>query len=565
MPLQNPLRYLSRLPVTLALCLPLALFAGILQLSSMSARSSLLEIMTEDTHAAPVLRHEGLSDLINNSCDLASVVAAIFLGIAVLGLVKRQTVLWILRQAYVLVYDTLIYYVYVVLTTIDVVATTQTSIDGLSPTSDRVFIWYCKFLAPVFAIALLTFRFQLNAYRRSAENAYKGESLDTPALGDRLLSFLNTWLRDRTTRGVGASVTMHGAIILFPLLMQLAGAVTPYLVPQGKGSPDAGGGAKKQATPKGAPAQKKLVKVKIKPKPTRKLTGLIFSPDAGKTVTAAGRAEALVDELDAITELTYKADTNVVIGGTGTGTGGGTGPGNKAGGIGKGGIGPGGWPDGMANAVVRFVRLEYNCPGWDDGMAASEGGDVNFLQEIHTVTGFKVADKGESHPIRLLTKYEKGFAPAFVYMTGGDRGSSSSINCSANETKILRDYLLEDGMLFADCGSAEWDRAFRSFATQLLPGSSLVDISDDDPIYQAPYTFPNGAPPMWHHGGSRAMGIKHNGRWVVFYHPGDLNDAWKTGHSGLSPDLAKHAFEMGINVVYYAFTKHLEEIAKHRK
>jgi hypothetical protein len=80
-----------------------------------------------------------------------------------------------------------------------------------------------------------------------------------------------------------------------------------------------------------------------------------------------------------------------------------------------------------------------------------------------------------------------------------------------------------------------------------------------------PYTFANGAPPLWHHGGMRALGIKHKGRWVVFYHPGDINDAWKTGHSGISPELARGAFQMGINIIYYAFTNYLEETAKYRK
>jgi len=58
------------------------------------------------------------------------------------------------------------------------------------------------------------------------------------------------------------------------------------------------------------------------------------------------------------------------------------------------------------------------------------------------------------------------------------------------------------------------------------------------------------------------MGVRHNGRWVVFYHPGDVNDAWKTGHSGLSPDKAKAAYNLGVNVLYYSFTKYLEAAAK---
>src|SRR5436190_1568352 len=82
----------------------------------------------------------------------------------------------------------------------------------------------------------------------------------------------------------------------------------------------------------------------------------------------------------------------------GKGTGGGVGKGKKGGKLGKGGVGPGGWPDGMQNGVVRFIRLEYAGEGWDDGMDPIENADVNFLNEIHEITGFKVAEKGESHP-----------------------------------------------------------------------------------------------------------------------------------------------------------------------
>jgi len=90
-------------------------------------------------------------------------------------------------------------------------------------------------------------------------------------------------------------------------------------------------------------------------------------------------------------------------------------------------------------------------------------------------------------------------------------------------------------------------------------------IPDDDPIFQYPYSFPNGAPPLWHHGGWRALGIKRGTRWAVFYHPGDINDAWKTGHSGVSPSIAKNSMNLGINIVYHAFTHYLELTRKYRK
>ena len=82
-------------------------------------------------------------------------------------------------------------------------------------------------------------------------------------------------------------------------------------------------------------------------------------------------------------------------------------------------------------------------------------------------------------------------------------------------------------------------------------------ISDDDPIFQIPFTFPNGPPPLWFHGGKQTMGVKYKGRWAVFYFPGDLNDAWKTGHSGIDPTLAEAAVHLGVNIVYYATTRYL--------
>ena len=99
----------------------------------------------------------------------------------------------------------------------------------------------------------------------------------------------------------------------------------------------------------------------------------------------------------------------------------------------------------------------------------------------------------------------------------------------------------------------------------VFPDRQLVTIADDDPIFQAPFVFPNGAPPLWHHGGNRALGVKHLNRWAVFYHPGDINDAWKTGASGMSRDLANASFRLGVNIIHYSFTNYLDLTRKHRK
>lgn len=219
----------------------------------------------------------------------------------------------------------------------------------------------------------------------------------------------------------------------------------------------------------------------------------------------------------------------------------------------------GGWPDGMENMKIRLIRLEYDGPGWDDGMDAASRAELNFLDAFHQLTGFQVASRPESHRITLLKKYPKGYAPPFVYMTG-----SGDIRVGSNDVSILRAYLLAGGMLVADCGSPQWDRSFRLFAQELFADRPLMPIADDDVIFQIPFSFPSGAPPLWHHGGRKALGIKREGRWMVFYHPGGMKDAWKTGHSGLTPQRDDGAIQMGVNLVYYSFSRYLALTRKYR-
>lgn len=207
------------------------------------------------------------------------------------------------------------------------------------------------------------------------------------------------------------------------------------------------------------------------------------------------------------------------------------------------------WADGFSVRKVRFIRLQYKGKDWDDGMKATENAEVNLLRHFSDAAGgMEVAKMAESHPIRMLKKYPKGAHPAFVYMTGSGRISG----VEATDMKILREYLLNDGMLFADCGSPQWDRTFRAFIREVMQVRPLRPIPGNDPILQVPFALPGGAPPLWHHGGTQLMGVRHGERWVVVYHPGDLNDAWKTGHSGLRPAAAEDAYRLGVNVIYHA-------------
>lgn len=213
-----------------------------------------------------------------------------------------------------------------------------------------------------------------------------------------------------------------------------------------------------------------------------------------------------------------------------------------------------GWAGGMEDAPIRFIRLQYNGTRWDWNMG--KGADYNMLIYLRDI-GFKIANDTESVTINKLAKgFRKGKKPPFVYMTG-----QGTINLSASEVKQLNDYLLKDGgMIFADNAGGNFHHYFVAALKRILPNHKLVEIANDDPIFTAPYYFPNGAPALFRHSGSRALGIKNNGRWIVFYHQGDIGDAWKG--AGLTEQQRTDAFKMGANVISYAFGAYLESLSK---
>jgi hypothetical protein len=178
--------------------------------------------------------------------------------------------------------------------------------------------------------------------------------------------------------------------------------------------------------------------------------------------------------------------------------------------------------------------------------------DLNFLDALHTASGLRVAGKSEAYPIYMLKQFNPKNPLPFVYITGDGNIPSAS----AGDLKVLRQYALDGGMILADASSEKFGLSFKFLMSRVFPEKPMVDIPNDDPIFQVPFQFPRGAPPLWHHGGSRALGIKHEGRWVVFYFPGDMNDAWKTGHWGATGDVATQALHLGINIVYYAYTSY---------
>jgi len=203
------------------------------------------------------------------------------------------------------------------------------------------------------------------------------------------------------------------------------------------------------------------------------------------------------------------------------------------------------------SAKVEFVRLEYNGGDWDQDFGI--GSDVNMLVEFGTrIPGMKVAERTSSRRISQLANMNPLKAVPLVYLTG-----ERNIDVSNDEVKILREYLLDKhGMLFGDNGgSAHFHNQFVSLMRRVLPQVDPVQIPLDDVIHRIPYPIPY-LPYVAPHGGTAALGWKVDGRWVCYYHPGDIGDAWTDDHSGVSREIYESCYQLGTNVIFYAYAEH---------
>ncbi len=220
-----------------------------------------------------------------------------------------------------------------------------------------------------------------------------------------------------------------------------------------------------------------------------------------------------------------------------------------------------GFGGGTPRGKVRLIRLEYSGGDWDRNFGI--GGDMNMLIEYGIRTNHKVAEKTESRRISQLRNFPVGKSPPLVFMTG-----QKNISLSNTEMKVLREYLLaKHGMLFADnCGSRHFHNQFIGMMNRVLPDIRPVPIPLDDVIHRVPYQIPF-LPYVSPHGGKDALGWWKDGRWLCYYHPGDIGDAWRDDHSGVKAEIWEACYQLGTNVIFYAhaeYSKWLEAQEKER-
>lgn len=207
------------------------------------------------------------------------------------------------------------------------------------------------------------------------------------------------------------------------------------------------------------------------------------------------------------------------------------------------------WPKSLKEGKARIVRLKHESSDWNQDLG--KGGDYNLLLWYEKLTNLKIGEPGEFMGASELKRTEKKALPALLIITG-----RNEVNLNEAEIAALRSFCLEQGgMILADNGGGRFDPEIRSVFRRIFPDSPLQDIPVNDPLFQTPYLLVEGAPALWRHSGQKAQGIKIENRWVAFYHQGDILDAWKDSHSGISEDKAIAAYLTGFNLLHYAYSQ----------
>lgn len=226
--------------------------------------------------------------------------------------------------------------------------------------------------------------------------------------------------------------------------------------------------------------------------------------------------------------------------GSGTGTG--------TGGIGRGKGKGSGFGSGTGEGKVRMPRLKHPGRGWDKNLGIS--GDNNMLAQHNLLTQQKVSEKTEVLDIAQLGRIRAMDAPPLVVVTGSD-----GFPVTVAEKKILKQYLLEkSGMILGDnIGGGSFHNQFIQTMRDIT-GVQEVPIPRDDYIHARPFLVPK-LPIVVAHGGTVALGWKVEGRWVAYYHPGALTDAWRDDHAGIKRDVWEACYLLGSNVINYAYSE----------
>ena len=144
------------------------------------------------------------------------------------------------------------------------------------------------------------------------------------------------------------------------------------------------------------------------------------------------------------------------------------------------------------------------------------------------------------------------FLYPFVHMTG-----HGNVVFSGNDVRNLQNYLNSGGFLHID-DNYGMDEYIRKEIKKLFPNAALVEIPKVHPIFQTPYSFPNGLPKIHEHDNKQpqAFGIFIENRLALLYtFECDLGDGWENQEVHNDPiNVREKALKMGANILNFVFS-----------
>ncbi|MBX2904232.1 MAG: DUF4159 domain-containing protein [Chitinophagales bacterium] len=139
----------------------------------------------------------------------------------------------------------------------------------------------------------------------------------------------------------------------------------------------------------------------------------------------------------------------------------------------------------------------------------------------------------------------------FLHMTG-----HGNVVFNNAETDNLRNYLMAGGFLHVD-DNYGMDKFIRPQLEKLIPGSKLMELPFNHPIFNQKFKFSGGLPKIHEHDNkpAQAFALFYEGRMVVLYtYECDLGDGWEDAEVHKDPEETRQkALRMGANIINYVF------------
>jgi hypothetical protein len=207
---------------------------------------------------------------------------------------------------------------------------------------------------------------------------------------------------------------------------------------------------------------------------------------------------------------------------------------------------------------AALLALAFSLPamGQKIGLLKYNGGgdwyaNPTALPNLIRFANAEIGTALEGKPETVAAGSAELFQYPWLHMTG-----HGNVVFSEAEAANLRTYLLAGGFLHIDdnYGMAPY---LEKELPKIFPDKELEELGADHPIFQEPFSFPDGLPKIHEHDGKRpqAFGFLHEGRVVLlFTFESDLGDGWEDPAVHNDPeDVREKALRMGANILYYAF------------